>query len=71
MNKELLLDAMHYVEDDLLEQSEQRTKRCAAYWKWGSLAACFALVLAAAVFFFGRTLSKVAYNARIVRTNAS
>lgn len=59
MNKELLLDAMHYVEDDLLEQSEQSTKGRAAYWKWGSLAACFALVLAAAVFFFGRTPENV------------
>ena len=54
MNKELLLDAMHYVEDDLLEQSEQRTKRRAAYWKWGSLAACLGVVIFATAFIFHR-----------------
>ena len=55
MNKELLFDAMNYVDDGLLEQSEQEKSRSRALWGWGSLAACFALALIAAVFVFGRT----------------
>ena len=48
MNTEHLLDAIGLLDDDLVREAEEykSLRKGPGYWRWGSLAACCALVLA-------------------------
>ena len=58
MNKEQIPEIMDFVDDDLLERSEQKTGNAGAILRWGALAACLGLVIFGAAFLFGRTPEK-------------